>query len=207
MSNWRSKIKRLFKALWTLLTGLLKKLSSQQSSQKRLESTCEALQQQLTTAQDRDKIWQTYTKALSLARQSDRQELAQVILTFDPRLGDRIANVGLVVGQALSDLIEAKPQTTKCLDAAWRLSQRLEKLKSRRETQQQICIQGAQLGDNNFLLARLFQRRNEGSLTTAELTQVFHRFLERHSLTLSNSRQPRTYQRLPSTIGCISPCH
>lgn len=180
MSNWRSKIKRLLQAAWVTLTGLLKKFSRQESPQKQLASTCEALEQQLATAQDRDRMWQTYIKALSLARQSDRQELTQVILTFDPRLGEQVASASLVIGQALSDLIEAKPQTTKYLDAAWRLTQRLAEPGSRRETQQQICIQAAQLGDSNFLLSKLSQQRNEGSLTTAQLTQIFHRFLENH---------------------------
>jgi len=186
MSKWRSSLERLLQFLLRPLIRLLRKLQSFGSSYNQLTRTCETLQQQLRTSQERNKIWQTYTKALSLARKCDRHELTQVILKFDPLLGEQRFDVDFAVGQALSFLLEAQPQTTQNLDAAWRLSERLDEPAAMREIQQQICLQGAQIGDSNLLLAKLLKRRNEGSLTTAELSQILNRFLENHTFQLAD---------------------
>ena len=181
MSKWRSRLERLLQVLLSPLIRLLRKLRSFGNSYNQLTRTCETLQQQLRTSQEKDKIWQTYSRALSLAIKCDRHELTQVILKFDLLLGKQRFNIGLAVGQALSFLLEAEPQTTQNLDAAWRLSQRLNEPASMREVRQQICLQGARIGDANLLLAKLFKRRNEGALTTAELSQILNRFLENHT--------------------------
>jgi molecular chaperone DnaK len=181
MSKRRSGLERLLQVLFSPLMRLLKKFQSFGNSRKQLARTCKTLQQQLETRQVADKVWQTYTKALSLASKCDRHELTQVILKFDPLLGEQRFNVGLAVVQALSFMLEAQPQTTQNLDAAWRLSQRLNEPASMREIQQQICLQGARIGDSNLLLAKFFKRRNEGSLTTSELFQILNSFLENHT--------------------------
>lgn len=136
--------------------------------------------------QAKDKAWKTYEKALSFARQCSCEELLQVILKFDPLFGESIPNSSLSVGQALSFLLEAKPQTAQNLDATWRLSQRLNKPSSIRKVQQQICIQLARIGDTNTLLAKLLKRRNEGTLTSAELSEILNNFLEKHSFQLAD---------------------
>ncbi len=186
MSNWRSNVERLFQALCRPLLRLLRTLQRWGSTHNQLARTCETLQRQLAVPQDRDKIWQTYAKALSLARRCDRHELTQVILKFDPLLGEQRSRIGLVIGQTLSFLLEAHPQTTPNLEAAWRLSQRLDEPASIQEIQQQICLQGAQIGESNLLLAKLLKRRNAGSLITAELSQILDRFLENHAFQLAD---------------------
>ncbi|NEU80985.1 hypothetical protein [Nostoc sp. UIC 10630] len=136
--------------------------------------------------QAKDKAWKTYEKALSFARQCSCEELLQVIFKFDPLFGESVPNSSLSIGQALSFLIETKPQTAQNLDAAWRLSQRLNNPSSIREVQQQICIQLARSGDTNTLLAKLLKRRNEETLTSAELSQILNNFLEKHSFQLTD---------------------
>lgn len=123
---------------------------------------------------------------LSLAIKCDRHELTQVIFSFDPLLSEQSHNNGLAVGQALSFLLEAKPQTARNLDAAWQLSQRLSDSSSMQEVQQQICLQGARIGDSNMLLTKLLKRRNEGTLATTELSQILNSFLESHAFQLAD---------------------
>ena len=124
MSKRKPGLKGLLQVLFSPLMRLLRKLQSFGNPHKQLARTCETLQQQLGTSQARDKVWQTYTRALSLARKCDRHELTQVIFKFDPLLGQSPSD-GVAIGQARSFLLEAKPQTAQNLDAAWRLSQRL----------------------------------------------------------------------------------
>jgi molecular chaperone DnaK len=185
MSNWRSTVERLFQALCRLPLRLLRTLQRgkqrKESTHNQLARTCETLRRQLATPQHRDELWQTYAQALSLARKCDRQELTQVILKFDPLLGDQPSSIGLALGQALSFLLETQSQTTQNLDAAWRLSQRLDDPASMREIQQQICLRWAQMGDSNLLLAKLLKRLNEASLTPIELSQILDRFLRNHA--------------------------
>ncbi|KAF3890094.1 MULTISPECIES: Hsp70 family protein [Nostocales] len=186
MSNWHLHLKRLFQALCRPLVNLLRTLQGLKNSRQRLAKTCEKLQRQLETTQDRDKAWQTYTQALFLARKcSDRQELTQVILKFDPLLGEQTPSPSLAIGQALSFLLEAKPQTAQNLDAAWRLSQRLPEPSSIQEIQQQICLQAARIGDSNLLLAKLLKRRQEGTLDKSQLLEVVNIFLENHTFQLA----------------------
>ncbi|NJK28380.1 MAG: hypothetical protein HC925_07805, partial [Coleofasciculaceae cyanobacterium SM2_3_26] len=47
--------------------------------------------------------------------------------------------------------------------------------------QQQICLQLAQIGDSNLLLAKLFKRCEEETLTSAELSKILNTFVENHS--------------------------
>ncbi|MFM6349832.1 MAG: hypothetical protein ACKPFK_32550, partial [Dolichospermum sp.] len=148
--------------------------------------TCETLQKQIAIPEAKDKAWKNYEKALSLARQCSCEELLQVIFKFDPLLSNPVPNSSLSVGKALSFLLDVRPQTAQTLDATWRLSQRLNKPLSIREVQQQICIQLAGIGDTNMLLDKLLKRCNEGTLSSAELSQILNNFLERHSFQLTD---------------------
>lgn len=179
MSNAWLKVKRLFLVLFRPLLIPLRWLQGFGNPCQQLARTCETLQRQLAASQEKDRVWQTYIKALSLARRCDRTQLAQVILKFDPLL-DRQHSDSTTIQQALSCLLETKPQNSQSLDAAWRLSQRLSEPSLVREVQQQICLQLAQIGDSNLLLARLFKRRGERTLTSAELSQILNAFLENH---------------------------
>jgi len=181
MSNWHLKIKSLFQTLCRPLIKLFKKLLGLEKPHQQLARACETLQQQLATAQERGQVWQTYTKVLSLARTCDRDELTRVVLRFDPLLGQQDSSSTPMIGQALSALLEAKPKTAQSLDAAWRLSQRLPEAAPMREVQQQICLQLAQIGDSNLLLAKLCKRHEEGSLASADLSQILTTFVEKHS--------------------------
>jgi len=182
MSNWCLKVKNLFQTLYQLLVKLFRKLLGRlEKPHQQLTIICETLQQQLATDQEREKVWQTYTKALSLARRCNRSELTQVILRFDPLIAQPSSGSTLILGQVLSSLLEAKPQTSPSLDAAWRLSQRLPETGSIREVQQHVCLQLAQIGDSNLLLAKLFKRREEETLTSTELSRILTTFVENHS--------------------------
>ncbi|OKH14879.1 molecular chaperone [Fischerella major NIES-592] len=187
MSNWRLNFKRLFQALYRPLISLVRRLQAGKNPRQQLAKTCEKLQRQLEIPQDREKAWQTYTQALFLARKcSDHQELTQLIFRFDPLFGEQTPSPNLAIGQALSFLLEAKPQTAQNLDAAWRLSQRLPETSSIQEIQQQICLQTARIGDSNLLLAKLLKRRQEGNLDKSQLLQVVNIFLENHTFQLAD---------------------
>lgn len=170
--------------MWGHLIRILRRLQGSEKPHQQLVKTCETLQRQLATSQEKNKAWKTYAKALSLARKCDRTELTQIIFNFDPLFGEQSPSSMLPFGQALSFLLEAKPQTSQNLDAAWRLSQRLNEPSSIREVQQQICLQLGQIGDSNTLLAKLFKRHEEGSLTSAEISQIINNFLEKYSFEL-----------------------
>lgn len=130
----------------------------------------------------------------------DRHELTQVILKFDPLVGEQRVRTSLVLEQALSFLLEAHPQTTQNLEAAWRLSQRLDEPVSIRETQQQICLQAAQIGESNLLLATLLKRRSAASLTTAELSQILSRLLENYGFQLADAWKAFLEQLKPEEL-------
>lgn len=176
MANWNLSWRRVLQVLerfWNKLWGL----------RERLAKTCTTLQKQLD---DRDwgKAWMTYAKALSLASQCDALSVIQIVVRFDPLFDNQVFSSTISVGRALSILMDATPQTTQGLSAAWRLSKRLNELSSIRQVQQQICTKLASQGDTNTLLARLLELRNEGLLTSAELTSILKTFLEKHSFGL-----------------------
>lgn len=178
MSTWYGNLRRLFQVLCKPLIKLLKKLQGSEKPQEELRKTCEALHRQLVNS--RGKARQTYIKALSLARKCGSAELSQIILRFDSHFDQYSLGSTLILGQAISSLLEAKPQVSQYLDAAWRLSLRLPE-SSMREVQQQICLHLAQMGESNLLLARLLKRRDDHALTPHELSQVLTDFLENHS--------------------------
>jgi molecular chaperone DnaK len=186
MSNWHLNLKRLFQTLFRPLISLIAKLQGLKNPRKQLAQTCEKLQKQLDNPQDSDKAWQTYTQALLLARKYNHQELIQVISKFDPLFGEQTPSPSLAIGQTLSFLLEVKPQTAQNLDAAWRLSQRLPEPSSTRELQQQICLQGARIGDSNLLLAKLLKRRNQGDLNKPQLSEIVNIFLDNHTFQLAD---------------------
>ena len=184
MANWRLNLKKFFQALCIALIALWKKLQRSQLRSDQLAKTCEKLQKQLVNSPNREKAWKTYTEALSLAKNSDHTKLAQVILKFDPLFGEQGYSFSPVIGQALSFLLEAKPQTSQNLDAAWRIAHRLNEPSSVREIQQQICRQLGLIGDSNTLLAKLVKRRGQDTLNGEELSQILSTFLEHHSFQL-----------------------
>jgi molecular chaperone DnaK len=194
MSNWQSTLKRLLQALFGPLLKLLKRMQGNKNLHGQLAKACEKLQQQLENNDEPQKVWPLYTKVLSLARKCDsleklhhRAELTQVILHFDPLIKAQTPSAGLAVGQALSALIETNPQTAQTLDAAWRLSGRLNSVSaSKHKVQQQICLQAAQMGDVNLLLSKLLNRRSERTLTAADLLQILDVFLENHTFQLTD---------------------
>lgn len=187
MSKWISSLHRFLQVLCQPLIRLLRKLPFLVNPYKQLAKTCKTLQEQLETSPATDKAWPTYIKILSLARKCDRHELTQVIIKFDPLLREQNFSADLAVKKAISYLLEANPQNYQNLDAAWRLSQRLNDFPTRQEIQQQICLQVAQIGDSDKLIARLLTRRNEGSLTPPELSQILNIFCKNYVFQRSNS--------------------
>lgn len=203
MSNLYLNIKRFLIAFCKPLIRFLKQLQRRRNPYKQLVKTRETLQQQLAAPQNRDQALQTYNKALSLARECNCRELAQVVIEFDPLLSEHNFKAGFVVGQALSFLLGANPQTAQNLDAAWRLSCRLAELTSRREVQQQICLQAARMGDSNLLLTKLLNRRNDGTLTRTELSQILDHFLENHAFQLADPWRAFFEQLQPNELPPI----
>lgn len=203
MSNWYLQLKRLFQALCRPLVSLVKKLQAVKNPRQQLTKICEKLQKQLEIAQDKE-AWQTYTQALVLARKcGDRQECSQIIFQFDPLFGELTPSPSLAIGQAISFLLEAKPQTPQNLDAAWRLSPRLPEHSSMREVQQQICLQGAKIGDSNLLLTKLLKRRNEGNLDISELEEIVKTFLEKYTFQVADPWKSFFAQLQPAELPPI----
>ena len=184
MSNWLLSLKKLSRVLSAPLLRLVRKLQGLREPSRQLARICKTLQQQLETPQKKEQAWQSYTKALSLARKCDSHQLTQVILKFDSLLGEGNPSGSSDVGQAISFLLEAKPQNNHNIDAAWRLSRRLNESSSIQQVQQEICLQVARVGEGNFLLAKLLSRHQEGYLTGEELSQIINTFLENHNFEL-----------------------
>ena|GEM_PF-2638120 len=186
------------------LISLVSKLQGWKNPRQQLTRTCEKLERQLETSQCREKAWYTYTQALLLAvKCSYRPELTQVILKFDPMFGEQTPSYGWAIGQALSFLLKAKPQTSQSLDAVWRLSQRLPEPSSRQEVQQQICLQAARIGNSNLLLAKLLKRYNEGNLSKTELSEIVKVFLSRYTFQLTAPWQSFFAQLQPEELPPI----
>lgn len=204
MSNWYLQLKRVFHALWRYLLSLVSKLQGDGNPRQQMVKAGEKLQRQLELSQNKDKAWQTYTEALFLARKcGEPQELTQFICKFDPLFGEQTPSPSLAIGQALSFLLETKPQTPQNLDAAWRLSQRLPEPASMRKVQQQICLQGARIGDSNLLLAKLLKRRNEGNLDKTELGEIVKTFLENYTFQVADPWQSFFTQLQPEELPPI----
>lgn len=203
MSKFRLSLKSLFQVLFRPLIKFIKRLQGRGNPHQQLEKICDKLQQQISTSENGDKVWQLYNQALTLARKCDRSKLTQVINTFDPLISKQNPQAGLAVGQALSFLLEATPQTAENLDAAWRLSHRLEEITAIQDVQQQIGLQTARMGDGNRLLTQLFNRRGEASLSTKDLSEVLQTFLERHSFQLTDSWKAFFEQLPPHEIPVI----
>ncbi|MEG4407037.1 Hsp70 family protein [Microcoleus sp. MON2_D5] len=195
MANWNLSIRRIVQVLkrfWNKLWGL----------RERLARTCTTLQKQLDD-RERGKAWTTYAKALSLASQCDALSVIQIVVRFDPLFDNQVFRSTIPVGRALSILIDTTPQTTQGLNAAWRLSKRLNEQSSIRQVQQQICTKLASLGDTNALLVRLLELRNEGLLTSPELTSILKIFLEKHSFGLLDSWRDFFTQFQPADLPQI----
>ncbi len=186
------RVLQVLQRFWNKLWGL----------RERLARTCATLQKHLDN-QDKDKAWTTYAKALSLASQCDRTEVIQIVVRFDSLFDDQVFSSSISVGRALSTLIDAIPQTTQSLDAAWRLSKRLNEQSSIQQIQQQICTKLALQGDTNTLLVRLLELRNERLLTSAELTPILNTFLEKHSFQLADSWRAFFNQFQPTELPQI----
>jgi molecular chaperone DnaK len=199
MSNWFLALKQF----WQGLSRPFLRFFKRKTPYQQLVITCAALEQQLNTAKNQDHHWSTYTKALSLARQCNSQELTQFVLNFDSRLGEGSNgqfSLGLELGKAISFLLEAQPQTTETLDAAWRLCQRLEQPESRHPVQDQICLQLAQIGDGSALLSKLCKRQSENRLTPADLNPILTRFLAQHQFQPADPWQPFLAQFQPKDL-------
>jgi molecular chaperone DnaK len=176
MANWRLGLKRIFRALCRPFLRLLRWRS--RSSQQRLAQLCESLNRCSST--DQTQAWTTYLEALSVAQQVSWTELIELITQFDSRLQQHSVNSCSEIEQAVSFLLARSPQTSQTLEAAWKLSTRFADPITQ-DTQQQICLQLAQLGDSDVLLSKLLKRRTKGTLDLEALTQVLRRFLLNHS--------------------------
>jgi molecular chaperone DnaK len=198
-------LRRLFKALLRTITRLLEGFQGSKNSSQKLAKTCKTLQQQLSSVEDREKAWETYGKALTLARECGREELIEVIRQFDSAIGEQTPHSSIFVGKTLSALLEEKNQTTQSLDTAWRFAQRLDEPSSIKDVQQQICIQLARVGEPNALLGKLLKMQNESVLTSANLTEILNAFLKKNSFDsilpwesffrqLQESQLPRIHQ-------------
>ncbi|MEM6751977.1 MAG: Hsp70 family protein, partial [Cyanobacteria bacterium P01_C01_bin.38] len=205
MSNWLLSLKKLSRVLSAPLLRLVRKLQGLREPSKQLARTCKTLQQQLQTPQKKQEAWQTYTKALSLARKcskskGDRHQLTDVILKFDSLLGEGNSSGSSDIGQAISFLLDAKPQNCQNLDAAWRLSQRLNESSSIREVEQEICLQVARVGEGNFLLTKLLSRYKQSFLSGEELSLIINTFLENHNFELVDAWKGFFEQLKPNEV-------
>jgi HEAT repeat protein/tetratricopeptide (TPR) repeat protein len=148
---------------------------------------CEILRQQIATSQDKSKIWQIYTKTLSLAKACDCDALTQIISKFDPLVGEQnISDNSLAIEQTVSSLLKQASKNLETLETAWLLAKRLNQPSLRREVQQQICLQLIQVANSNLLVTKLI----ESSLYPAEISPIIHSSFERYSPLPSSPWKP-----------------
>jgi tetratricopeptide (TPR) repeat protein len=148
---------------------------------------CKILRQQIATSQDKNKIWQIYTKTLSLAKACDCDALTQIISKFDPLVGEQsIKDDSLAIEQTISFLLTQASRNLETLETAWLLSKRLNQPLYRREVQQQLCLRLVQVGNSNLLVTKLI----ESSLRPAEISPIIHSSFERYSPLPSSPWKP-----------------
>ncbi len=173
-------LKTLVRALIRFIKKILTGFEDPGNLSQNLAKKCQFLQQQLDGS-DRHRAWETYEKVLTLASQCSHDELVRVIGQFDPAFGTQVTPPSFSVGKTLSGLLSTQHQTTSSLDAAWRLTQRLNDPTAIADLQQQICLKIARLGDGNSLLSKLLKLHNEWVLTSTNLAEIIKIFLERNS--------------------------
>ncbi|MCT7993152.1 Hsp70 family protein [Laspinema olomoucense] len=182
-----NKLRRFFSHLWDRLKAVGNPLPQ-------LRRSCQSLEQLLALENpsytDREKIWKTYAQVLDCAARCDAvghytsgngSHLIQVIQEFEPRLGELPATGTFSAKRSLRILLKRDPVTAQALNAAWRLSARVQDPSFRQEIQQFICVETARIGEDNELLRKLVQRRQAGRLDAGELEAILSKLLGSNS--------------------------
>ncbi|MCT7985442.1 Hsp70 family protein [Laspinema sp. A4] len=221
--NSPNPLRPFFNKLLRFFSHLLERLKAGGNPSSQLRRSCKSLEQLLAlehpSYSDREKIWKTYAQVLDRAAKCDRvnrytsgngSHLIQVIHEFEPRLGTLLPTGTFSAKRSLKFLLTRDPVTVQALNAAWRLSARVQDASFRQEIQQFICVEIARMGEENELLRKLVQRRQAGRLDSGELEAILNPLL------VSNSFQgnvpwkafflqltPRELPRLHPVYGLI----
>ncbi|TVR11379.1 MAG: molecular chaperone [Phormidium sp. GEM2.Bin31] len=181
MGNFSRTLTRSWTSLVRALTQRFRRLLHREKPYPQLRKTCTRLEEQLEISRSQTRVWPMYLKTLSLAMRCDCDQLSQVIRQFDCQFQLQQHGSHLIIKRAISQLLDANPQTLQYLDAAWRLAPRHPDSEVVREIQRQICLQLADLGESNLLLRRVMRWHECNCLAPGELSKIFEVFLRKHS--------------------------
>ena len=122
-----------------------------------------------------------YLDVIGCAARVGPDQLVQVVREFDPYFSETVVGDSTPLRSALAVLESAPKLTKEVLEAALCLSRLAGDIRARRKALQQRCLLAARSGDSNELLARLFERQQEGSLSKEEHEEILRSYLERRS--------------------------
>lgn len=207
MGNFSRALKRSWTGFFRKLTRRFRRLLEREKPYLQLRKTRTRLEKELETSRGQNRVWSMYIKTLSLAMRCDCHELSQVIWQFDSHFQPQQSGSDLIIKRAISQLLDANPQTLQYLDAAWRLAPRHPRSEVVREIQQQICLQLADLGESTVLLGRVLRWRECNCLDPGELSQIFETFLRKHSFDKTTPWKAFFEQLSPEELPRLHPIY
>ncbi|WP_159790786.1 Hsp70 family protein [Sodalinema gerasimenkoae] len=207
MGNFSRMLTRSWTSLVRKLTRRFRHLLQREKPYPQLRKTCTKLEEQLETSRGQTRVWSMYIKALSLAMRCDCHQLSQVIRQFDCQFQPQQSGSHLIIKRAISQLLDANPQTPPYLDAAWRLAPRHPDSEAVREIQRQICLQLADLGESNLLLQRVMRWHQCNCLAPGELSKIFEVFLRKHSFDKTTPWKAFFEQLSPEELPKLHPIY
>jgi len=122
-----------------------------------------------------------YLDVIKCAARVGPDQLVQVVREFDPYFSETVVGDSTPLRSGLAVLESAPKLTKEVLEAALCLSRLAGDIRAWRKALQQRCLLAARTGDSNELLARLFERQQEGSLSKEEHEEILRSYLERRS--------------------------
>ncbi|MDI1319388.1 MAG: Hsp70 family protein, partial [bacterium] len=145
-----------------------------------------------------------YLRAIGFAARIGPDQVVLVVREFHQPFSEIVIGEMPQLRNALKALESKRPVTRESLDAALKVNQLTGVKSAQQAVLQQICLLLAREGDDNGLLAKIYERHKAGALAKAELREVLERFLERRSF-VGNPAWNRLFANLPAAL--LPPLH
>jgi len=145
-----------------------------------------------------------YLRAIGFAARIGPDQVALTVREFHQPFSEIVIGEMPQLRNALKALESKRPVTRESLDAALKVIQLTGAKSAQLAVLQQICLLLAREGDDNGLLAKIFERHKAGTLAKDELREILERFLERRSF-VGNPAWNRLFANLPAAL--LPPLH
>src|ERR1035441_8901756 len=145
-----------------------------------------------------------YLQAIDSASRLASEQLIRVVRDFDSYFGEVVVGEVPLLKNALTVLESSLSPTTETIEVALKVCRLAGDQVGRRRNLQKLCLLLPISGDSSGLLARLFERHKEGSLSKDELQPILKVFLE-HQLFEGSSAWGQFLTSLPGDL--LPPLH